>query len=282
MKNIEKEILETEETLLKYEKEYKELLEAEKKNEKIIEELDNTTGVGVKEIFQQSKIIEASKIEIEKLSETLKKLLKAQQKAKELEEQSSNFDKLQKMNWFEGSPYILNKKITCSLCGSKFTAYVTKSKNRYYRCQGYKKKICNAKSIIAEKIENAVRTIFFDMLFSSITQKEPRIYEYWERWLFADTAKTIFDHLYAFSEVLPLSLESIKKIKEEFTHKISEFEEEVILYQNISTDMIKYLHWNKFTNEWLKSINFNTLTNEGELILKFGELAEEKKITFTL
>jgi len=210
----------------------------------------------------QKKIIRKHKKNIEYLNEEKAYL---QEKIDRAEEEKFYQEELEKIGWKEESSYPLNKIINCSLCGNKFTAYVTKSKNRYYRCQGYRKKVCIAKSINAKNIEDAIRAIFFETAYNPMVKENPEFYEEWGKTIFTRMTKKILIGLTELSQTLPFSSDSIDKLRNEFNNKILKLEENIKRYEELSNDVkekiVKFGCWHDYKN-YINIIKF-----EGKLFL---------------
>jgi len=249
-------------TSKKYEKEYEKLLKMRKEYEEKIKE---STGIEINQIILLEEKLTILRGRHNEMNST-------ENKIKELEEERNYVNKLTKMGWREESEFPLNKRITCSLCGNKFTAYVTKSKNRYYRCQGYKKKICVAKSVRADFIENIVKNAYF----TALKDTGISIYEKFHKWIFNTMIKDMFTEL----KDLSFSLESIDLLKKTFNKKIIEFEEYINLPSEKKQDFAESTLWLFYELHYLKMIKFDVLKNEGEIIFNVGD--EEKKIFFVV
>lgn len=227
----------------------------------------------------------------EELKERNEKLRKALEKSKIEKEYYDNLIEARK-TWPVDVIFLLNKKITCILCNNKFTTYMTKSKKRYYRCLGYKSKVCISKTINAEKLENKIKDIYISKIYNPYIKNHPDLYKIWEQqFLLNRIEASIKSSLEPYYQKIPISsnfvdissIDIIEAIKTDIHDRFFYIEEiEKTASKKETEEIIKNIYWTAYRNEHLKEINFNTKKNKGKVIFFNPETSMDTEFSFNL
>lgn len=129
--------------------------------------------------------------------------------------------------------YPLRGKIICLLCGCKFSTFSQKRGDkvyRYYRCQGYKKKICNARKVNADKIEKEVKALILQEVDKLFQNKERKI----------NTLEETFEHKATF--YVSDLLKQIDRVTLDLMRKLDRYEVSSEKFEDLCRDCDGYIH----------------------------------------